>query len=121
MRIFCYPHNAIYDEIAAPRRLQLAEECLELTAAAQFNVVQLQRLQWRRPIAIAEITVLQQRTQLIDSIDDAALQLRIVAGTGYNAGRCKRAQDAEVSLGSCLVGITIRSSVASLTFTKNVS
>lgn len=98
--MFCYPHNAIYDEIAAPRGLQFAEDSLKLTAAAQLDVVQLQRLQWRRPIAITEIAVLEQRTQLIDGIDDAALQLRIVAGTGGNAGRCTREVDEEVSLGS---------------------
>lgn len=62
IRIFYYPHYAIYDEIAAPRGLQFAEDCLKLTAAAQFDVVQLQRLQWRRPIAITEIAVLEQRT-----------------------------------------------------------
>lgn len=85
-RVSCYPHNAIYDEVAATRRLQLAEECLKLTAATQFNVVQLQWLQRGRPITIAQITMHQQWTQLIDSIDDAALQLRIVAGTGSYAG-----------------------------------
>lgn len=37
--VSCYPHNAIYDEVAATRRLQLAEECLKLTAATQFDVV----------------------------------------------------------------------------------